>query len=69
MQTEPAQTLGYMLAGYGIIFSVMIIYLISLVVRWRNLRKDEEMLEQIGETETSDDQRVMGKSPAANPRG
>ena len=43
----PADTLSYMIAGYAVIFSVMVIYLASLVVRWRNLRQDEEMLEQI----------------------
>ena len=45
----PANTLSYMLAGYGVIFGVMLAYLGSLVIRWRNLRQDEEMLEQIEE--------------------
>lgn len=43
----PAQTLSYMIGGYAVIFSVMIIYLGSLVVRWRNLRQDEEMLNEM----------------------
>ncbi len=43
----PAQTMGYMVAGYSVIFGVMLVYLISLIVRWRNLRQDEEMLEQV----------------------
>jgi len=43
----PANTLNYMIAGYAVIFSVMFIYLGSLVVRWRNLRQDEDMLEQL----------------------
>ena len=43
----PADTLAYMLAGYGVIFGVMLVYLVSLVVRWRNLRQDEEMLKQL----------------------
>ena len=43
----PADTLDYMVAGYGVIFGIMFIYLVSLVVRWRNLRQDQEMLEQI----------------------
>ncbi len=45
----PADTLNYMIAGYVVIFVILIIYLISLVVRWRSLRRDEEMLEQIEE--------------------
>ncbi len=69
MPTGPAETLGYMLAGYGVIFGVMIVYMISLAVRWRNLRKDEEMLEQLTETESKDDQPVVEKRPAAGARG
>lgn len=45
----PANTLSYMIAGYVVIFGVMIVYLASLVVRWRNLRQDEEMLEEVEE--------------------
>ena len=43
----PADTLNYMIAGYGVIFGVMFIYLASLVLRWRNLRQDEELLEEM----------------------
>ncbi len=45
----PADTLSYMIAGYAVIFGVMLVYLASLFVRWRNLRQDEEMLEQMDE--------------------
>lgn len=48
---EPANTLSYMIAGYGIIFGVMLAYWASLVIRWRNLRQDEEMLEEMDEDE------------------
>ncbi len=47
----PANTMSYMLAGYGVIFGTMIIYLVSLVIRWRNLRQDEEMLEELEKKE------------------
>jgi hypothetical protein len=40
-----AQTTNYMLAGYTVIFGVMALYLVSLVARWRRLRRDEQMLE------------------------
>jgi hypothetical protein len=36
-----------MIAGYTIIFGVMLIYLFSLLVRQRNLQKDMEVLEEI----------------------
>ena len=43
----PADTTSYMIAGYAIIFGVMLLYLISLLVRQRNLQKDLEVLEEI----------------------
>ena len=46
----PADTLNYMIAGYAVIFGVMFIYIASLVIRWRNLRQDEQLLEN-AETE------------------
>ncbi len=53
----PADTLNYMIAGYTVIFTVMIIYLTSLVIRWRNLRQDKEMLEHLEEEEESKESR------------
>jgi hypothetical protein len=51
-QEGPADTTNFMIAGYAIIFGVMLIYLISLLVRQRNLQKDMEVLEEIqGEAE------------------
>ena len=43
----PADTLTYMIAGYSVIFGIMAIYLVSLIVRWKNLRKDEELLKDL----------------------
>ena len=40
-------TSGYMIAGYTIFFSVSIIYLISLVTRWKKLERDLETLEEL----------------------
>jgi hypothetical protein len=34
-----AISMKYMLAGYTIIVSVLLVYIISLIVRWRNLNK------------------------------
>jgi len=43
----PANTLSYMIAGYAVIFGIMLIYLASLIVRRRNLRQDEETLQEV----------------------
>lgn len=43
----PAETMSYMIAGYAVIFGVMLFYLGSLVVRWRSLRQDEELMKQL----------------------
>lgn len=43
----PANTLGYMIAGYAVIAVVTGAYLISLVVRFRNLHQDEETLKDL----------------------
>ena len=47
LQEGPANTTSYMIAGYTIIFGVMLLYLICLLVRQRNLNKDLEVLEEI----------------------
>lgn len=52
LQEGPANTTNYMIAGYAVIFGVMLLYLISLLVRQRNLQKDLEVLQEIqGEQE------------------
>lgn len=45
-QTTP-DTVDYMIAGFAVIFGVIGIYLVSFLVRNRNLRKDLELLEEI----------------------
>lgn len=40
-------SMNYMLVGYGIILSVLAIYLVSLIVRWKNLKRDLELLAEI----------------------
>ncbi len=49
----PAQTLSYMIAGYAVIFGVMIVYVVSLFVRTRNLRQDMETLRELEEQESA----------------
>jgi hypothetical protein len=50
-QDGPANTTTYMIAGYFVIFGVMLIYLLSLYLRQRNLRQDLEVLEDLDELE------------------
>jgi len=47
LQDAPAQTTGYMIAGYAVIFGVMLVYLVSLVMRIRSLKQDLEILEEL----------------------
>jgi CcmD family protein len=47
LQQGPAQTVNYMIAGYVVIFGVIALYLVSLVVRQRNLLQDLETLQAL----------------------
>jgi hypothetical protein len=49
-QEAPANTTTYMIAGYVIIFGVMLLYVISVYLRNRNLERDLDVLQEI-ETE------------------
>ncbi len=42
-------TLNYFIAGYVVIFGSIIGYIVSLFIRWKNLKQEEEIL-----TETTD---------------
>jgi len=43
----PPDTSAYMIAGYVVFFIVAAIYIVSLLVRWRNLHQDMTTLETI----------------------
>jgi hypothetical protein len=47
----PADTLLYMIAGYTVIFGILLLYLVSLIVRARNLHRDEETLQELEKTD------------------
>jgi len=47
LQQAPAETTRYMVAGYSVIFSVMFLYIVSLIVRRRNLKRDLEILNEM----------------------
>ena len=47
LQPAPAETTRYMVAGYSVIFSVMFLYVVSLIIRRRNLKRDLEILAEM----------------------
>ena len=47
LQVGPADTTSYMIAGFAVIFGVMSLYVLSLVIRKRNLEKDLELLAEL----------------------
>jgi len=49
LQEGPANTTDFMIAGYAVIFGVMLIYLASLYLRRRNLKQDLEVLRELDE--------------------
>jgi hypothetical protein len=51
LQQGPIETTNYMIAGYAVIFGVMLIYLVSLVVRHRSLKQDIRVLQDLDEKE------------------
>jgi len=46
-QEAPADTTTFMIAGYAVIFGVMLLYVISLNIRKRNLERDLDVLQEI----------------------
>ncbi|MES0339258.1 MAG: hypothetical protein ABUK16_03850 [Anaerolineales bacterium] len=46
-QEGPAGTLNYMIAGYAVILGTIGLYIVSLIMRFRSLRQDEVLLDEI----------------------
>jgi len=44
-------TVNFMVLGYAVIFGCMAFYLVSLVVRFRNLRQDQHVLDDLEKKE------------------
>jgi hypothetical protein len=51
VQPPPPDNSGYMIAGYAVIFGVMIIYVVSLFLRRRSMMRDLEILEKLEDQE------------------
>ncbi len=47
LQQAPAETTNYMIAGYAVIFSIMLLYAASIFIRRRKLRRNLETLNEI----------------------
>ena len=44
---DPDKFNGYLLLGYGVMWLIVIVYIASLALRQRNLKRDIELMEQI----------------------
>ena len=47
LQEATPDTFGYMLFGYGVILGTMALFVVSLISRFRNLRRDLEVLDEV----------------------
>lgn len=47
LQQEIPNTARYMYAGYAVIFSVMLVYVASLIIRFSNLKRDLDTLSDL----------------------
>jgi len=45
-QQATPDTAGYMIAGYAVLFGVLLVYLTSFFVRFKKLRQDLDILEE-----------------------
>jgi hypothetical protein len=48
---SPPDNSAYMIAGYAVIFGVMLIYVASLFLRQRSMKRDLEILEKLEDHE------------------
>jgi len=47
IQDGPADTLNFMIAGFAVILGVIGVFLASLTVRFRNLKRDLDLLHEM----------------------
>ena len=43
----PAETTNYMIAGFAVIFGIMLLYVISIYVRYKNNKDDYLLLSEV----------------------
>jgi len=54
-QEAPADTFNYMVLGFAVILGSMGLHVVSLLVRFRNLRRDLEVLDEVQAPAASQD--------------
>jgi hypothetical protein len=47
LQEPPADTLNYMILGFAVILGTMAVFVASLIVRFRNLHREVELLDEL----------------------
>ncbi len=51
LQEGPADTLNYMILGYIVILGTMTLFVLRLAMRFRGLRRDLELLDELERSE------------------
>ena len=51
MVEGPANTVNYFIAGYAVFFTVMALYIASLFIRYRNLKQDLAVLQEVEQSD------------------
>lgn len=49
IQQGPADTMNFMIMGFSVILGTIVLFILSLYVRFQNLRKDQAVLDEIEE--------------------
>ena len=44
---EYATSIKFLIAGYAVMLSVLALYIVSLFIRWRSLKRDLQTLQEI----------------------
>lgn len=44
---DTPDTFNFMLLGYAVFIGIPVIFIASLIYRWRNIKRDEAMLESL----------------------
>lgn len=49
IQQGPADTMNFMIMGFSVILGTIVLFILSLYIRFQNLRKDQAVLDEIEE--------------------
>jgi len=68
-QATPPDTSAYMIAGYTVFFLIMAVYILSLLIRTRNLNQDKMTLNSLREESRSTASPPAPRKPRAKRAG